>query len=172
VGYPVKAIANYFIDNYGKHGITPLKLQKLVYLAHGWHYAFEDKPLVDDEFAEAWEYGPVFPSLYHEFKHRGNKPIMDLATEIDFENFAPDVTQIVLETPQILETDIFTHDLLDRIWEVYGTRTASQLSNLTHKPGSPWAITRSSLEDVQARNVNINNTTIRDHYKGRIEGPR
>ena len=49
MGHPVKAIANFFIDRYGRHGITPLKLQKLIYVAHGWHLALLDKPLVIDE---------------------------------------------------------------------------------------------------------------------------
>ena len=48
MGYSAKAVANYFLSKYGrKKGITPLKIQKLVYIAHGWHMAchgHEDPP--------------------------------------------------------------------------------------------------------------------------------
>ena len=84
--YSAKAIANYFLELAAKHGekVTPLKIQKLVYIAHGWHLALYEKPLVYDEFAEAWEYGPVFPSIYHEFKHFGGAPIAEPATDIEY----------------------------------------------------------------------------------------
>ena len=170
MGYPVKAIANYFIGKYGKNGITPLKLQKLVYLAHGWHYAFKDDPLVDDEFAEAWEYGPVFPSLYHEFKHRGNRPIMDFATEIDYESVVDPDADIIVKTPQISDDDTFTQGLLDRIWEKYGPYTGVHLSDLTHRQGSPWQITRSRMENASIKNVNIENEEIKKYYKNRVRG--
>ncbi len=63
MGYSAQAVANCFLDLANKENkeITPLKIQKLVYIAHGWFLAVTDKPLVDDEFVEAWQYGPVFP---------------------------------------------------------------------------------------------------------------
>ena len=96
MGYSAKAVANYFLAKYGKHGITPLKMQKLVYLSHGWYLAFYDEPLVDDEYAEAWRYGPVFDSLYHEFKHRGRLPITNPARDIDLDlkETTPKIAQI------------------------------------------------------------------------------
>ena len=155
MGYSAKAVANYFLSKYGKHGITPLKIQKLVYLAHGWYMAFYDDPLVDDEFAEAWEFGPVFASLYHEFKHRGKAAIVDLATEVDFE--------LNETTPKISKSDHRAIAVLEKTWEVYGHRTGWQLSELCHKPGSPWAETRNAEE--WRRNAHINDAAIRDYYK-------
>lgn len=77
MGYTAKAVANHLLD-FGltrKNEIPPLKMQKLVYISHGWHLALSDgKPLVSDEYVEAWPYGPVFPSVYHEFKHYGASP--------------------------------------------------------------------------------------------------
>lgn len=64
MGHSAKAIANFFIDRHKRHGISPLKLQKLIYMAHGWHLALLDKPLVEDEAPEAWKFGPVFASVY------------------------------------------------------------------------------------------------------------
>ena len=157
MGYPAKAVANYFLSKYGKHGITPLKIQKLVYIAHGWHMAFRghEDPLVGDEYAEAWQYGPVFPSLYHEFKHRGRLPIIDLATDSDF-----DFNE---KKPKIPKSDETTRNLLDRIWNVYGDYTGIELSELCHQDDSPWDKTRQ--ESGGKENADISDQDIANHYK-------
>jgi uncharacterized phage-associated protein len=72
------AIANYFIEL--AKFITPMKLQKLVYFAHGWCLALADKPLINEKI-EAWQYGPVVSSLYREFKKYGNEGITSPAVE-------------------------------------------------------------------------------------------
>jgi hypothetical protein len=43
-----------------------MKLQKLIYLAHGYYFAVTGCPLVGEQF-EAWQFGPVSPTIYHEF---------------------------------------------------------------------------------------------------------
>ena len=159
MSYSAKAIANYYISKYKKTGISPLKIQKLVYLAHAWHLAFHDEPLVQDEYAEAWAHGPVFSSLYHEFKYRGRLPINHLATDIDWdgEETIPDVPKDDHETVR----------LLDRVWEVYGDRSGFQLSSLTHQDDSPWHQTR--VETGGRKNANIPDKRIKEHYKKRLE---
>ncbi len=54
--------------------ISPLKLQKLVYLVHGWHLAYVERPAINKE-PEAWKYGPVFPEIDHADKIFGSVPI-------------------------------------------------------------------------------------------------
>ena len=155
VGCSAKAVANYFLSKYGKHGITPLKMQKLVYVAHGWHLAFHDEPLVDDEYAEAWEYGPVFSSLYHEFKHRGRLPIVEPATDLD-----SDLNEMA---PKIPKSDKQTRRLLDKVWDVYGERSGLELSRMTHRRDSPWATTRE--RSGGRKNANIRDEDIMAYYK-------
>lgn len=157
MGRSAKAVANYFLSKHKKEGITPLKIQKLVYIAHGWYMAFHgyQYPLVEDENAEAWQYGPVFPSLYHEFKHRGRLPIMELATEIDFD--------LDEKTPRILKSDKKARSLLDRIWEVYGSYTGFELSELCHEDDSPWDKTRKQSRGK--KNTDISDKVIAEHYK-------
>ncbi|MCB0375635.1 MAG: DUF4065 domain-containing protein, partial [Sinomicrobium sp.] len=68
-------VANYFLSKYGvDYHITPMKLVKLVYIAHGWHLGITDNALIDEN-PEAWKYGPVIPRIYHEFKKFGKNPI-------------------------------------------------------------------------------------------------
>lgn len=43
--------------SYGRkrYSLTPLKLQKLLYLAQGWSFVWDDKAAFAEEF-EAWQY--------------------------------------------------------------------------------------------------------------------
>ena len=162
VGYSAKAVANYFLATYSGHGITLLKLQKLVYLAHGWNFVFRpNDPLIDDERAEAWTYGPVFPSLYTEFSHRGSQPISELATEVKLGSLEP--ANVETYVPQIPKSDGVIRHLLDEIWRIYGGFSGVQLSEMCHRMGSPWHMTRSKFPRL--RNAHISNELIQSHYK-------
>ena len=154
MGYSAKAVANFFIEHDKKKRISPMKLQKLVYISHGWYLALYDEYLIDDEYAEAWQYGPVYPSLYHEFKHFGWKPVTTLATDID-EDFD-------ISPPEIDPDDERTIRLLRRIWKVYGGYTGKQLSSMTHSPGTPWH--KAYEKDGNRRNPHIDEDDIKNHY--------
>ena len=84
--YPSAAIANRFLEiaKRSRALVDPMKLQKLVYFAHGWHLGFDKGPLCS-EFAEAWRWGPVFPNLYHEVKRWGSAPVMSPVPATEFE---------------------------------------------------------------------------------------
>ena len=75
--YSSEKIANFFLGLAQKEQVelTPLKLQKLLYFAHGWHLVLDSDgdPLLDEDI-EAWKYGPVVPSIYHKFKEFRNNP--------------------------------------------------------------------------------------------------
>jgi uncharacterized phage-associated protein len=133
--YSSIAIANWFIRNLKP--VTPLKLQKLIYYAHGWHLALRDNPLID-ELVEAWEFGPVIPSVYHEFKDFGNRPITTFGTEFDILPDTAPEDRVIFVTPQVPKEDSDTTSLLKKIAEQYGKYSGSQLSTMTHQPGTPW----------------------------------
>lgn len=154
--YSPKAIANYFLALAAKNGdlLTPMKLQKLVYYAMGWYAGYTGKPLLD-EAAEAWQYGPVFPSLYHEFKRFGSGAVKGKGTELSSEEFE------IVEVP--VPDDENVRKFLDNIWASYGKFTGIALSEMTHKAGSPWDETYKASQGV--RNVSIPFETIRVHFK-------
>ncbi|MCY4035317.1 MAG: DUF4065 domain-containing protein [Hyphomicrobiales bacterium] len=54
--------------------ITNLRLQKVLYFAHMFYSGREKKKLIGENF-QAWEYGPVLPSLYRHVKQFGKYPI-------------------------------------------------------------------------------------------------
>jgi len=77
MAYPAKSIANELLSLAHTRGIsdvTPMKLQKLVYYAHGWWFGATGEPLIEEQI-EAWQYGPVVPSLYEATKNFGNQSI-------------------------------------------------------------------------------------------------
>jgi uncharacterized phage-associated protein len=123
--YDAKVVANYFLDLAERDRIPlgPLKLQKIVYLAHGWSLVLRGKPLIKQN-VEAWRYGPVVPALYREFKEFGASPIRRRA-----------------KVPENIELDDDTKNLLDIVWERYKSLSGVQLSAITHEPNSAWALT-------------------------------
>ncbi len=129
-----------------------MKLQKLVYLAHGWHLAIHDEPLIEESF-EAWPYGPVEEFLYHMFKQFRNNPITDYAkTWVGGEEKA-----FVVHAQNTQFFEVF-----DRVIQKYGNFSALQLSALTHQPGTPWSITKANgLSE-------ISNDLIRDHFRNLV----
>ena len=168
-----KAVANYFLDIAERDGKTlnPMKLQKLVYIAHGWHLAIRRRPLIR-ESVEAWKYGPVIADLYHEFKKFGNMPITERATEIKSSRTTRGVfsIRVRIEEPTVdryADDPEDTRRFLDRVWDVYKNFTAFQLSNLTHEPNTPWHETRQRYQNK--RSVSIPDETIEAYYRKRVD---
>ena len=169
MGYSAAHIANHFLDAAKSEHmpITHLKLQKLVYLAHGWYLGITEDPLIEDEYAEAWQHGPVFPSLYQLFKTFRNKPIKENALAVVERGDA-----FALVEPRISPRDHDTNRCLDRIWEVYKHYTAGQLSSLTHQEGSPWHQTLAKESKPGRRNINISDVVIMNYYKSKLSEGR
>lgn len=156
--YSAKAIANAFlqIGRNEKKPITQMKLQKLVYIAHGWNLALFNEPLIDDSI-EAWQHGPVIPNLYNEFKGFRGNPITEDATEveIDFDTFDIVYTPITLP-----DEDEVVHKLIRKIWDKYGHLSGPQLSDLTHRTGTPW----SKIFKAGHQHLQIPTDVIQQHY--------
>lgn len=161
MAYDAKAVANYFLDLAAeeKTNLTPMQLQKLVYFAHGWNLALYNEPLIVDP-VQAWKFGPVVPTLYHEFKSFGAGAIPGKATEFDF-------AEGRLVEPSISEDDSKGSHLLKQIWKAYGGLSGPQLSNLTHLPETPW----STVWDRSggAMQTVIPNEEIRDYFTAQAE---
>ena len=155
--YSAKAVANYFLVKGEDENIdiSPMKILKLVYVAHGWYLAMAGEPLIKDK-VEAWEHGPVIPELYFEFRHYRSDPIQGRAQE----QITPSISTLENQ-PSNLE--FTTEDFLDAVWNAYKNFTAIQLSNMTHQPKTPWHTTKREVKFK--KNPPIDNVTIQDYYR-------
>ena len=148
--YDVRAIANWFLDRAKKDGeqLTSMKLQKLAYVSHGWHLAFYEEPLIH-EAVEAWKWGPVFRSLYREFKEYGSMPIDKRATAFD----GASLEERVIDIADYGEGSAQTAALLESIWKVYShipqencQTSRTKTAHLGRRCMSGWEILSSPLQ--------------------------
>ncbi len=166
--YDVRAIGNWFLNRADQEGkiLTAMKLQKLAYVAHGWHLAFTDKPLVHDA-VEAWKWGPVFRPLYHEFREFGSEPIGRRATVFDGATLEERIIQVDdyahLDEEPMSQTEL--NEFLESVWNVYGTYSAVELSDITHQPGTPWYDMLEKMGHRIRPYTVIPNDLILQHYK-------
>ncbi|MFQ5674146.1 MAG: Panacea domain-containing protein [Nitrospinales bacterium] len=152
-----KAVANYFLKKAWKEkfSLTPIQVIKLVYIAHGWTLAVLGDSLIHDE-VEAWQYGPVIPALYREFKSFGNKPIDKLAKSRLRED------EVYVEA--IAEFSEKEKEIMDAVWDKYGNWKGFQLSDLTHKKGTPWDIAYNKNNGPGKTRIVISKDLIKKHY--------
>lgn len=142
--YDARQIANWFIDQAQRdqRSLTIMQLLKLVYIAHGWYLEMTNFPLIRNRI-EAWKYGPVIPDVYNTFRRSDTTAVVSKAKNFD------DVR------------DDYAESVLKQIYNLYGPKSAIELSNLTHESGGPWdlATKRSGYF------APIDNETILSHYR-------
>ncbi|MDR1315720.1 MAG: SocA family protein [Spirochaetales bacterium] len=108
-------------ENPVKMGET--KLQKLLYICDGFILAAGINFI--KEQARAWNYGPVYPRVHKWLEKHGNSSLPE-----------EDCSAEALQEIQKINAE----PLVDKIINVYGDKTATELSAWTHRPGSPWEV--------------------------------
>lgn len=132
----------------GAASVTPMQLLKLVYIAHGYMLGKHGRPLLD-ESVQAWEYGPVVPSVYQAIKSYKSAPVERVpsapAHAFDAEEAA----------------------IIESVAKAYGKHSGVVLSAATHKPGTPWQQTWGQW----GKNSAISNDLIEAFYAGIMKQP-
>ncbi|MBY3989614.1 SocA family protein [Rhodococcus fascians] len=139
-------VAKWFLSKAGEsnRGLTPMQLQKLMYYAHGFNLARSGDPLLSDGI-QAWEHGPVNPSIYRCFKDYSNTPINNINVDRDqLEQALPDRLKQVLAD----------------VWECHGHKSATELWRSTHSE-TPWK--NAYIDGV--RNIVISDEAIAAFFK-------
>lgn len=77
--------------------VTPMKLQKLLYYCQGYSLALTGRPMFDEEI-EAWQYGPVVPSVYRKYKKYGGGsiPLRVIGDEHDVDGADASIARLVV----------------------------------------------------------------------------
>jgi uncharacterized phage-associated protein len=155
--YSTSLVANAFLYKARQSGVqvSHMKLQKLVFFIHAWSLASTGASYVDER-PEAWPYGPVFGSLYHELKSFGSRDIDSYLMQMNSETGERQALIPVF-------SDGAFWGLLDQVWNRYGSFSALQLSALTHESGGPWE---------QARQTHVGwlpDEVVRDYYRPQIQ---
>lgn len=86
--YDALDVSRYIINysNEKEYGISNLKLQKILYLVQAYFLTSTEghRPCFADPI-EAWNFGPVVPTVYHEFKQYGAGDIPSVVSYIEFD---------------------------------------------------------------------------------------
>jgi len=124
-------LANAIIDHAAERGefVTPMKLQKLMYFAHGFHLASYGVPAIDEGF-EAWPYGPVNRQTYEAYASYENRPITAAVWATGFRS---------VPRLDLLTDTVTVKQMAETIWDRYATADAIRLSQITHLRNSPWS---------------------------------
>lgn len=122
-------VANTFLDRAQKEkiDISPMKLQKLIYILYK-EYLKENKLRLFENRFEVWQYGPVISSVYQAFKKfKSNK-----------------ITEFYLNKDGSYNTVRFNNNTrfdkaFNLVWEKYKQLDGVYLSLLTYLPGTAWS---------------------------------
>ncbi len=127
----------------------------MVYFAYGWIIAAEGEKLFYDRI-EAWKYGPVIPSLYHQLKQYGRSRIIKKIMDYDFYEDKFYYWK--------LNPNTSTENWIKKVWDNYKSLSAEKMIDLTHKPGTPWCETILN----KGFNAEIDDDLIRDHFSKKL----
>jgi len=133
-----------------------LKLQKLLFLCHAVYLVSTGRPLVRGSF-EAWQYGPVHREAYDAFKKFQSKPITEDADKFDPVTGA----RKPLPTP----TDRVVLDVVRKVAEFYGGKSAGELVELTHAQDGPWDHVVKAAASSANLGLKINDEVILKRFK-------
>lgn len=142
--YSVDDVVAYILAKSGS--ISTVKLQKLLYYAHGWSYALINQPLFPNRI-EAWKFGPVVTDVYK--KHRK-------ARSIDSESWGSGDANRVPETQQ---------RVINAVWETYGGLSGFKLADMTHEE-TPYKVAWAQNPPGTLAGIEIQNEEISKFFKG------
>ena len=151
-GHNPLAIANEFIGLSNDNGLSLMQLLKLSYISHGFTLALLNEPL-SNEYVQAWKYGPVFPSIYNNFKYT--------------------VNPYKIKKPVLVYSEGFNeneHGIIKYVQDQYAKMQGWELSALTHAEDTPWF---KSWEECKKsgfiRGYTIKNEDIKKYYQNLID---
>lgn len=144
--------------------ISPLKLQKLLYYVQSWfmvYYGRENTLFAD--VPQAWVNGPVYPTIYYEYKDKAANMCDHLKTEAFYQG---DTLVGLSEFAEKLNLDTDRMEFIESVIMLYGKQTQNQLIFLTHSE-QPWAEARQGLAPYERSEKEISLDLMFSYYSER-----
>lgn len=138
------AVSQYILDLVAKSNtpyITPMKLLKLVYIAHGYMLGKHGTPLLTED-VYAFEYGPFVKSVYEAIRHYRSQDIVHVK-----------LTHNIILNDQEKE-------VIEDVVNTYAKFDVVLIAAAILQEDSPWSMARSLSED----NPIISNDLIKHFY--------
>ena len=156
-------IARYLLEmsekDPGVEGLTPIHLNKLTYISHGYHLGFLDKPLITNgEYPQAWKYGPVYESIYRRFN--------------DYEDEFVPLIHFRHNHYKLRDKDIDTEttaEIIKAVWDTHASVEGGKLITLTHEKGTPWYIVWNKMGGKYGRGVPIDDDITYEYYYDKVK---
>lgn len=158
--YDVLDICRYTINysNEKDYGISNLKLQKILYFIQAYFLTSEDGlPCFYDKI-EAWDFGPVVPKAYHEYKQYGSGDIPLIESYFVFDEDDLWNAKRVKYNNHIIQNK--DKVLIEQVVDKFSKYSATDLVTLTHMQ-SPWLDAY-----VPYQNNEITQESIREFFYG------
>jgi uncharacterized phage-associated protein len=133
---------------------SQLKLQKLVYYSEGWHLAYFEHPLIDEDF-EAWVHGPAVRSLWNHYKGKGNY-FAEWRLNPEYAERIRNYFRQLLQPVQI--------ELIADVLKEYGNKSAYHLESLSHAE-APWREARNGRAQSEHSEAVISKETMKKYYQ-------
>lgn len=142
--YSALTVAEYIIahENEKNRPISNLRLQKLLYFVQALFLVSEDRPCFTDEI-EAWDFGPVVPVVYHEYKIYGS-------TQIPYRKNRRGALNTIKQNYK---------QLIDMLLDYFSNTSTRDLVSITHRQ-RPWREAYSRPFDNR-----ISNTAIKSFFE-------
>lgn len=150
-------LADYILESKGC--MSHLKIQKLLYLIEGYHLAYFDEPLLNDEF-EAWVHGPVSRKLYNTLKDKSKLHSDIIYKPKEGEESPKSIVVRTLASEQI--------ELVDTILSMYGDDTGLELEAITHGQ-PPWINARRGYAPCDKCEILVSKDEMREYFKQYFE---
>ena len=149
-------VAGYILDSRSNASkiMTPMKLNLLVYISHGFTLANLSAPLIDEN-VQAWECGPIVPSVYHITRKYMNTHVKQI------------------ECANCVSLSVDEKTIIDKVIKRYGDFSLTTLLEAVAKQSTPWSITWAFNENqgMQFRSLEISNSLIQHFYADVIKKP-
>jgi uncharacterized phage-associated protein len=154
-GEDARSVVNEILLEHQNARITNLSAQKIVYFLHGQYLLSTQNPLVSGYF-EAWEFGPVHPTLYGALKYLGSDPLTQPIMRRDIQ------TGAWIDIPRVADKNVrnFVREASSPLLRL----SAGQLVDLSHAPNSPWDVV-SRYGHRRTWGLRLDNELISRHFR-------